>query len=822
MVAAGSNLAYQWQRSTDGGTGWGAIPGATAASYTLAAVDVSMNGQQFRVVVTGAGGSVTSSAVTLSVTAAVAAPAIGVQPAAQVATAGGSASFAVTASGTALAYQWQDSRDGGTTWSAIAGATAATLTLQPLTLADDGRQLRVVVSNSAGSVPSTAVTLTVNPTTAAPTITAQPPSVSVTAPQTANFTVLASGTPAPGCQWQQSANGGSTWAAIGGATSCSYTTPATSTADSGRQFRAVVSNSAGSVASAAATLTVAAAPVAPTISTQPQSASVTVPATATFTVAATGTPTPAYQWQVSTDAGVTFVNINGATTASYTTPATATGDNGRRYRVVVSNTAGTLNSGAAVLTVNAAAVSPLAGRSWRTGQLLVAGDAAIGNVKSVIDDAGNVTVAYTKSNGTRTVRYAVRGTPNALGTAPAWSVPVALDLADDAAAAAALQYWAPSVQAVAAAPAGDVAVLWDRAVACDATSYLTTGGCVASYLSRYRAATATWEAPVPVPGLLPGTAANGVSINDQGDLLVLGSGWVRSAGSPGYTAKDALFMRAAGEATFRQQLLQDSNVRSFQLRMDNRGELLMAASYTQGGPADIVVFRGNVASGLTLTPTTLDTRVAVATLILAEVGLNGQQAVVWSQDNGVRETTYAAIASSSSAAFAVADTGENLQPPSACGGCSRLFVTDTGDVLIYDLYGQSRVSWSAAAGWGSVQSINGLAALGRRVGFSRRGDFVQLTTSGSSGINDIGYTKAYDAARNVLLPDPGYVLGTATQDDFSNTYFYLYASAYPDPLVSVGGIAFQSILWGFSALPTPAQPAGRASAVNNLWGVYLK
>jgi uncharacterized repeat protein (TIGR01451 family) len=112
-----------------------------------------------------------------------------------------------------------------------------------------------------------------------------------------------------------------------------------------------VSNAAGSVVSRAATLTVTAATTAPTITAQPSSASVTAPAQASFAVSATGTPAPGYQWQLSVDGGVSFADITGATAASYTTPATLPADNGKKYRAVVSNSAGSATSSVATLTV---------------------------------------------------------------------------------------------------------------------------------------------------------------------------------------------------------------------------------------------------------------------------------------------------------------------------------------------------------------------------------------------------------------------------------------------------------------------------------------
>jgi hypothetical protein len=112
----------------------------------------------------------------------------------------------------------------------------------------------------------------------------------------------------------------------------------------------VVTNSAGTVTSSAATLTVNTAAVTPTITTQPANQTVTAGQTASFTVVAGGTAPLSYQWQKS------GVNIAGATSASYTTPVTTTSDNGSTFRVVVTNTAGTVTSAAATLTVNAAPV----------------------------------------------------------------------------------------------------------------------------------------------------------------------------------------------------------------------------------------------------------------------------------------------------------------------------------------------------------------------------------------------------------------------------------------------------------------------------------
>src|SRR5205823_8241558 len=128
-----------------------------------------------------------------------------------------------------------------------------------------------------------AAKLSVRAAAVAPSITTQPTNETVTVGQAAAFTVVATGTAPLSYQWQKSGT------AISGATSASYMTAATTSADNGAQFVVVVSNSAGSATSNAATLTVSAAAMAPSITTQPSNQTVTVGQTATFKVVATGT-----------------------------------------------------------------------------------------------------------------------------------------------------------------------------------------------------------------------------------------------------------------------------------------------------------------------------------------------------------------------------------------------------------------------------------------------------------------------------------------------------------------------------------------------------
>ncbi len=191
-----------------------------------------------------------------------------------------------------------------------------------------------------------------------PQINQQPQDLSVTAPATAQFSVTALGTPPLSYQWERSDDGGQTWGTASSAsTGSSYTTSPTSVAsDHNDRYRVIVSNLEGVTTSTAALLTVLAGIVAPAITTHPQNQSVPIGGNATFTVVATG-PNLAYQWQQSTGGGA-FINIPGATSASYTLTNCHATDNGARFQVVVSNGAGSVISNVATLTVGLAQPIP--------------------------------------------------------------------------------------------------------------------------------------------------------------------------------------------------------------------------------------------------------------------------------------------------------------------------------------------------------------------------------------------------------------------------------------------------------------------------------
>ena len=147
--------------------------------------------------------------------------------------------------------QWQVSTDGGATFADISGATADTYSFTAAA-GQNGDEYRAIFTNSLGAATTSAVTLTVN---TAPVVTSNPSAQTVTAGHAATFTAAGSGRPAPTVQWQVSTDGGTTFSNISGAIVDTYSFTAAA-GQNGDEYRAVFTNSVGSVATTAALLTV--------------------------------------------------------------------------------------------------------------------------------------------------------------------------------------------------------------------------------------------------------------------------------------------------------------------------------------------------------------------------------------------------------------------------------------------------------------------------------------------------------------------------------------------------------------------------------------
>ena len=136
MTASGSPTpTYQWRKGTTNVSDGGNISGATTAMLTINPVGAGDAAVDYNCVATNTCGSTPSNNAALTVGTG---PAITGQPADQTAcTTGGSASFSVTATGSpAPTYQWRKGTTNLSDGGNIAGATTATLTINPVGAGD--------------------------------------------------------------------------------------------------------------------------------------------------------------------------------------------------------------------------------------------------------------------------------------------------------------------------------------------------------------------------------------------------------------------------------------------------------------------------------------------------------------------------------------------------------------------------------------------------------------------------------------------------------------------------------------------------------------
>ena len=279
-------------------------------------------------------------------TVLVVAPAITQNPTNQSTSVGNPVTFTSAASNY-TSVQWQVSNDGGTTFAPISGATSPSYTFTPSAVT--GSMLpryEASYTNSAGTTNTSSATLTVV-SAQPPTITLNPAaSQTVTVGSAVTYTAAATATPSATVQWYVEPVGSTTFTAISGATSTTYSFTAAAS-NNGSRYEASFTNIGGTTNTSAGTLTVN---FAPSITAQPTSQYIQAGATATFTATASANPAvSSIQWQLSTD-GVNFNNIAGATSGNYSVVAsTATANT--LYRAVFTNSVGSTNTNAAALTV---------------------------------------------------------------------------------------------------------------------------------------------------------------------------------------------------------------------------------------------------------------------------------------------------------------------------------------------------------------------------------------------------------------------------------------------------------------------------------------
>ena len=319
--AAGEGLSYQWQLSRDNGINWVNLngtkfPSALTEDFEIKA-SASNNGYLFRCVVSDQNeASVESDSAKLTLEEL---PALEItsQPEDVTVSAGENAEFHISADGDGLNYQWQLSRDNGINWVNLNGKKFPSALTEDFEIrasaSNDGYLFRCVVSDEYGQTVESESTKPTVEELPGPEITSQPEDVTVPVGEYAEFHISAEGE-GLSYQWQLSRDNGINWVNLNGKKFPSALTEdfeiKGSTSNNGYLFRCVVSDEYGqTVESESAKLTVEELPTL-VITTHPEDAVVPVGEIAEFHVAADGEDL-SYQWQLSRDKGLNWVNLNG-------------------------------------------------------------------------------------------------------------------------------------------------------------------------------------------------------------------------------------------------------------------------------------------------------------------------------------------------------------------------------------------------------------------------------------------------------------------------------------------------------------------------------
>jgi gliding motility-associated-like protein len=339
-AAAGGNgttYAYQWEQSTNSGTTWTDITGATNATYDppvlTNATTANTTVQYRRKVTSGVCPQVTSNIITVTINPAIVA---GVVAADQTvcSTTGDPAAFTVTTAPTGgsgtYTYQWQSASAFAGPYTDIASATNATYDA-PAGLIATTYYRRVDRSGTCTNQNTNVITVTVPPALNAGVIGSAQTICYNTIP--AAFTNVTSPSGGLGAgtytyQWQES-NDNTTWVDIAGATTLTYAPSGAITAN--RYYRRrVFSGTAPQLTcnireTASVLVTVSADLTAGAIGSSQTICSGSTPATFTSTTAPTGGQTPyTYVWQVSNDGGATYTDLPSSNSATYTSPTALT------------------------------------------------------------------------------------------------------------------------------------------------------------------------------------------------------------------------------------------------------------------------------------------------------------------------------------------------------------------------------------------------------------------------------------------------------------------------------------------------------------------
>ncbi|MDA3865783.1 MAG: ice-binding family protein [Salinivirgaceae bacterium] len=146
VTAMGIDLTYQWRKGSENYTNTTSISGATSETLTIDPVDNADIRSDYNVVISNTcGQEVTSSDASLSISTDLI---ITSEPTDQVVCEGSPASFSVAATADGITYQWRKGIVNLSNAGNISGATSATLTIDPVDIADVASDYNAIVSGS--------------------------------------------------------------------------------------------------------------------------------------------------------------------------------------------------------------------------------------------------------------------------------------------------------------------------------------------------------------------------------------------------------------------------------------------------------------------------------------------------------------------------------------------------------------------------------------------------------------------------------------------------------------------------------------------------
>jgi hypothetical protein len=332
VTMSGTNNTYQWRKGTVNLINGGTISGANSATLTINPVNSSDASSNYNVIVSGqclsnnASTEISSNASLVVETV----PEIRNASGNQTVCIGSAARFSVTASGTALTYQWRKGTVNLVNGGNISGVNTAELTINPVSSSDASNSYNVVVSGKCqASITSFNVSLDVNGST---TITNEPANQTVCIGSPATFSVTTTGT-ALTYQWRRGTVNLINSSNISGVKTATLTINAATNNDAANNYNVVVgSECISNRVSLNASLALNSSTI---IYNQPTNKTACEGSSTSFSVSALGTNLT-YQWRKGsvnlTDGGT----ISGANSAVLIINSVSNSDAASNYNVVVS------------------------------------------------------------------------------------------------------------------------------------------------------------------------------------------------------------------------------------------------------------------------------------------------------------------------------------------------------------------------------------------------------------------------------------------------------------------------------------------------------